>query len=132
MDVHETDFDQLVLPLMSAINGLSKLAAALEDAGGPALGVGGLLVGSIIRQEASTLGLELKVSARRQVIKSLFEKLFVVTDASFQFTAVNVIKGLLIDPVILKVINFEETVGRGPISVIPSNLAGDRLSYQSG
>ena len=58
---------------MSTVNGLSKLAAALEDARGPALGVGGLLVGSIVRQEASTLSLELKVSARTQVVKGLFK-----------------------------------------------------------
>jgi hypothetical protein len=102
---------------MSTVDGLSKLAASLEDAGGPALGVGGLLVGSIVRQEASTLSLELKVSAGIQVIKGLLEQLFVITDASFQFTAVNVIERLLIYPVVLKVIDFKKAVGRGPASV---------------
>lgn len=117
---------------MSAVNGLSKLAAAFEDAGSPALGIGGLLVGSIVGQEASTLSLELKVSARIQVIKGLLEQLFVIADASFQFTAMDVIKGLLVHPVVFKVINFEEAVGWGPVSIISTAFASERLSLPVG
>ena len=34
----------------------------------------------------------------------------------------NIVKGLLVYPVVLKVIDFEEAVGRGPVSVISTIL----------
>lgn len=132
LDIHETDLDQLVLPLVSTVNGLSKLAAALEDTGGPALGVLGLVVGPVVRQEASALSLELKVSTRGQVIKCLFEQLLVVTDASFQLTTVDKIKGFLVHPVIIKVVNFKEAVGWSPGSVIQARFTSRRLFLPVG
>lgn len=103
---------------MRAVDRLSKLAAALEDLLGPALKSRGLVGGAVIGHEATALGLQLKVSPRSQAFERLPEQLLRIRDAAFKFACVDEVEWVLVNPIILEVVDFEDAVWRSPASYL--------------
>lgn len=118
LDVHKSSFDYLFLPRRRVVDWFAKLLAGVPQGLHPLQCVGGLFKRAVVRHEASLDALELDVSVGYQGFEHPLEEKEVVRYASFQLAAVDEVELLLVHPVILKVVNFENTVRGCPKEIV--------------
>jgi hypothetical protein len=58
--------------------------------------------------------LKFEITATVEVLERTIKELLLIADASFKFSGMDVVKRLLVNPWIFKVIDFKNAVGRNP------------------
>lgn len=114
MNIHKPRLDQLILPQRRAVDALAKLAGALAQQLHPAVGVYGVGGGAVVGDELCVDTLQLEPAARDEVLEGLLIEVVVVGDAALELARVDVVKGRVVEPLSLEVVDLEGAVGGGP------------------